>query len=90
MLFLNRRGYAPLTLCRHCGHRMRCPNCTAWLVEHRCARRLQCHHCGHADAAARANARNAARADSLIAGRARAWSGCRGGGGAVPGGAARW
>jgi len=50
MLFLNRRGYAPLTLCRHCGHRMRCPNCTAWLVEHRALRRLQCHHCGHAEA----------------------------------------
>jgi len=47
MLFLNRRGYAPLTLCRHCGHRMQCPNCTAWLVEHRALRRLQCHHCGH-------------------------------------------
>ena len=37
MLFLNRRGYAPLTLCRACGHRLQCPNCTAWLVEHRCA-----------------------------------------------------
>jgi primosomal protein N' (replication factor Y) len=49
MLFLNRRGYAPLTLCRSCGHRMRCPNCTAWLVEHRIQRRLQCHHCGHAE-----------------------------------------
>jgi primosomal protein N' (replication factor Y) len=48
MLFLNRRGYAPLTLCRHCGHRMQCPNCTAWLVEHRVRRALQCHHCGHA------------------------------------------
>ncbi len=48
MLFLNRRGYAPLTLCRHCGHRMQCPNCTAWLVEHRTRRLLQCHHCGHA------------------------------------------
>jgi primosomal protein N' (replication factor Y) len=48
MLFLNRRGYAPLTLCRHCGHRMQCPNCTAWLVEHRTRRILQCHHCGHA------------------------------------------
>ncbi len=47
MLFLNRRGYAPLTLCRSCGHRMQCPQCTAWLVEHRHARRLQCHHCGH-------------------------------------------
>jgi primosomal protein N' (replication factor Y) len=47
MLFLNRRGYAPLTLCRHCGHRMQCPNCTAWLVEHRTRNRLLCHHCGH-------------------------------------------
>ncbi len=47
MLFLNRRGYAPLTLCRHCGHRMQCPNCTAWLVEHRARRQLACHHCGH-------------------------------------------
>jgi primosomal protein N' (replication factor Y) len=49
MLFLNRRGYAPLTLCRSCGHRMRCPNCTSWLVEHRAQRRIQCHHCGHAE-----------------------------------------
>jgi primosomal protein N' (replication factor Y) len=49
MLFLNRRGYAPLTLCRACGHRMQCPNCTAWLVEHRARRLLQCHHCGYAD-----------------------------------------
>jgi primosomal protein N' (replication factor Y) len=47
LLFLNRRGYAPLTLCRHCGHRMQCPNCTAWLVEHRLAARLTCHHCGY-------------------------------------------
>lgn len=47
MLFLNRRGYAPLTLCRHCGHRFACPHCTAWLVEHRRKRILQCHHCGH-------------------------------------------
>ncbi len=47
MLFLNRRGYAPLTLCRHCGHRMQCPNCTAWLVEHRTRHQLLCHHCGH-------------------------------------------
>jgi primosomal protein N' (replication factor Y) len=46
MLFLNRRGYAPLTLCRACGHRLQCPRCTAWLVEHRLARKLQCHHCG--------------------------------------------
>ncbi|MGE3396452.1 MAG: primosomal protein N' [Sphingomonas sp.] len=47
LLFLNRRGYAPLTLCRHCGHRFQCPNCTAWMVEHRFTRRLACHHCGH-------------------------------------------
>ena len=46
MLFLNRRGYAPLTLCRGCGHRLQCPCCTAWLVEHRLLKRLQCHHCG--------------------------------------------
>ncbi|MBP7065300.1 primosomal protein N' [Ferrovibrio sp.] len=46
MLFLNRRGYAPLTLCGACGHRLQCPNCTAWLVEHRAKGRLQCHHCG--------------------------------------------
>jgi primosomal protein N' (replication factor Y) (superfamily II helicase) len=50
MLFLNRRGYAPLTLCRTCGHRMQCPRCTAWLVEHRGRHggvaKLLCHHCG--------------------------------------------
>jgi primosomal protein N' (replication factor Y) len=49
MLFLNRRGYAPLTLCRSCGFRLQCPNCTAWLVEHRFHGRLQCHHCGHGE-----------------------------------------
>ncbi|MBL8838548.1 MAG: primosomal protein N' [Alphaproteobacteria bacterium] len=48
LLFLNRRGYAPLTLCRSCGHRFQCPDCTSWLVEHRLARKLQCHHCGYA------------------------------------------
>ena len=47
LLFLNRRGYAPLTLCRTCGHRFQCPNCTAWMVEHRLIQRLSCHHCGH-------------------------------------------
>lgn len=45
LLFLNRRGYAPLTLCRKCGHRFQCPSCTAWLVEHRKTGRLHCHHC---------------------------------------------
>lgn len=47
LLFLNRRGYAPLTLCRTCGHRIDCPRCTAWLVEHRKTGRLHCHHCGY-------------------------------------------
>jgi len=51
LLFLNRRGYAPLTLCRTCGHRFACPSCTSWLVTHghptsgRAS--LQCHHCGY-------------------------------------------
>jgi primosomal protein N' (replication factor Y) len=49
LMFLNRRGYAPLTLCRACGHRMQCPNCTAWLVEHRYQGLLRCHHCDHAE-----------------------------------------
>ncbi len=48
LFFLNRRGYAPLVLCRKCGYRFQCPHCSAWLVEHRCADRLICHHCGHA------------------------------------------
>jgi primosomal protein N' (replication factor Y) len=46
MLFLNRRGYAPLTLCEACGHKMTCRACAAWLVEHRYLKRLSCHHCG--------------------------------------------
>lgn len=46
MLFLNRRGYAPLTLCRTCGHRIECPSCSTWLVEHRFRKELQCHQCG--------------------------------------------
>ncbi|HWL30780.1 MAG TPA: primosomal protein N' [Xanthobacteraceae bacterium] len=46
LLFLNRRGYAPLTLCRACGHRFACTICDAWLVDHRFRRRLCCHHCG--------------------------------------------
>lgn len=47
MLFLNRRGYAPLLICRDCGHRIQCPNCTAWLTEHRSSKKLICHHCGY-------------------------------------------
>jgi len=48
LIFLNRRGYAPLTLCRACGEKIECPQCTAWLVEHRFHNQLQCHHCGFA------------------------------------------
>lgn len=47
MLYLNRRGYAPLTLCRACGHKLQCPHCASWLVEHRALKKLQCHHCGY-------------------------------------------
>jgi primosomal protein N' (replication factor Y) len=50
LLFLNRRGYAPLTLCRACAFRFSCPNCDAWLVDHRFRRQLVCHHCGFATA----------------------------------------
>ncbi len=47
LLFLNRRGYAPLTLCRVCGHRFQCPDCSSWLVEHRFRGKIVCHQCGH-------------------------------------------
>ena len=47
LLFLNRRGFAPLTLCRACGHRLNCPHCAAAMVEHRFKKVLQCHYCGH-------------------------------------------
>ena len=66
LLFLNRRGYAPLTLCRNCGHRFQCPNCTAWMVEHRLTRRLACHHCGHVMPTPRACPECSAE-DSLVA-----------------------
>jgi primosomal protein N' (replication factor Y) len=66
LLFLNRRGYAPLTLCSACGHRLCCPHCTAWLVEHRLSGRLQCHHCGHAQPIPTA-CPACGRADSLVA-----------------------
>jgi len=46
LLFLNRRGYAPLTICRKCGHRMKAPNSDTWLVEHRFEKKLVCHHTG--------------------------------------------
>ncbi|WP_231714786.1 primosomal protein N' [Enhydrobacter aerosaccus] len=53
LLFLNRRGYAPITLCRACGHGLECPQCSAWLVEHRFRRVLICHHCGYSEPPAR-------------------------------------
>nr|WP_285671404.1 primosomal protein N' [Limibaculum sp. NKW23] len=46
LLFLNRRGYAPLTLCRNCGHRFACPDCDVAMVTHRLRGRLVCHQCG--------------------------------------------
>ncbi|MEM8595043.1 MAG: primosomal protein N' [Pseudomonadota bacterium] len=47
LFFLNRRGYAPLMLCRHCGHQFGCPQCDAWLVTHRFRGVLLCHQCGY-------------------------------------------
>ena len=66
LLFLNRRGYAPLTLCRACGHRFQCPNCSAWLVEHRFRGVLVCHHCGHVERRPEA-CPHAARSTHLVA-----------------------
>lgn len=47
LLFLNRRGYAPLVLCSKCGFREKCPFCTTWLVLHKQVSLLKCHQCGH-------------------------------------------
>lgn len=66
LLFLNRRGYAPLTLCRTCGHRFQCDNCSTWLVEHRFRGQLVCHHCGHQERKPEACPECGA-ADSLVA-----------------------
>jgi primosomal protein N' (replication factor Y) (superfamily II helicase) len=46
LLFLNRRGYSPLSLCIECGYRYQCEQCTSWLVMHHEKKRLLCHHCG--------------------------------------------
>jgi len=46
LLFLNRRGYAPVTICRACGHQIGCEQCDARMVEHRFLKRLVCHQCG--------------------------------------------
>jgi primosomal protein N' (replication factor Y) len=50
LLFLNRRGYAPLTVCRACGHQVECHQCDARMVEHRFIQRLVCHQCGESRA----------------------------------------
>lgn len=49
VLFLNRRGYAPLLICRDCGHRIQCPSCSSWLTEHKKSQVMMCHHCGYID-----------------------------------------
>ena len=46
LIFLNRRGYAPITLCKTCGHRLECPKCDSYLVEHKFNPKLVCHQCG--------------------------------------------
>lgn len=66
LLFLNRRGYAPLTLCRACGHQYQCPDCSTWLVEHRFRGVLMCHHCGHEERAPQACGQ-CGTTDSLVA-----------------------
>ena len=66
MLFLNRRGYAPLTLCQACGHKMTCRDCSSWLVEHRYRKRLICHQCGY-ETATPPNCPQCGAAASLIA-----------------------
>ncbi|MHB1690173.1 MAG: primosomal protein N' [Thiomonas sp.] len=54
LLFLNRRGYAPVIRCPDCGWLSDCPHCDAHLVYHRTDRSLRCHHCGHRAAVPRA------------------------------------
>ena len=46
LLFLNRRGYSPLSICANCSYRYQCDHCSSWLVMHRNKKRLLCHHCG--------------------------------------------
>jgi primosomal protein N' (replication factor Y) len=65
LLFLNRRGYAPLVICRACGERMKAPDTDSWLVEHRYSRRLVCHLTGYSIAKPKL-CPNCQAADSLI------------------------
>ncbi|MBL4811560.1 MAG: primosomal protein N' [Rhodobacteraceae bacterium] len=46
LLFINRRGFAPVTLCRACGEQIACKQCDARMVEHRFLKRMMCHQCG--------------------------------------------
>ncbi|CAN5374777.1 primosomal protein N' [soil metagenome] len=66
LLFLNRRGYAPITLCRSCGKGIECPQCSAWLVEHRFRRLLVCHHCGYNEPPA-ATCKSCGAVDNFVA-----------------------
>ena len=66
LLFINRRGYAPITLCRACGKGLECPQCSAWLVEHRFRRTLVCHHCGHTEPPAH-HCRHCGAVDQFVA-----------------------
>ncbi len=47
LFFLNRRGYAPFMVCKKCGYKHACPNCTVYLTYHKSINKLICHHCGH-------------------------------------------
>lgn len=47
LLYLNRRGFAPLVICRGCFIRLQCPNCATFLVFHKAQNRLKCHYCSH-------------------------------------------
>lgn len=47
LVYLNRRGYSPITLCKVCGTKLACPNCTSWLVYHKGIDKMVCHYCGH-------------------------------------------
>lgn len=66
LLFLNRRGYAPLLLCRACGHRFECSDCSAWMVVHGKNTRIECHHCGHRDPMPKECPSCKAEADKLV------------------------
>jgi primosomal protein N' (replication factor Y) len=47
LIYLNRRGYSPIALCKSCGEKIACPNCSGWLVYHKSVDKLMCHYCDH-------------------------------------------